>query len=329
MGTGHVMRCLALAQEWIRRGGEVICVTAPGAPALIKRMEAENIRVIGLGAEVGGAADAAMTTSLAQTNEADWVILDGYHFDADYQLAVKEQGLRLLCVDDAGALEHYWADVVLNQNFGANVSQYPRHENYTRFCLGPQYTLLRSEFLEWRYQKRVVPTRGHNVLVTFGGSDPENLTARVVYALKDRQDDALNVTVVIGASNPNYNDVLTLAETARTPMRLETNVQDMSGLMAESDIAVILAGGTLAETLFMGCAVISYAHSEEQARVLRALDAQGVIACLGPDTAFDGAELLRQIVVFADSVELRETLARQGRELIDGGGVERVVQVLG
>lgn len=328
MGTGHVMRCLALAQEWIQRGGEVICVTAPGAPALVKRMEAEQVRVIDLGVEAGGAADAARTTSMAVEHKVDWVVLDGYHFVPDYQKAVKAQGLKLMCLDDGGGARHYWADVVVNQNFGASQELYPNREGYTRLCLGPQYTLLRSEFMAWRTWTRTAPPRGRNVLVTFGGSDPENLTTRVVQALGMRGNDGVNVTVVIGASNRYYNEVLEAAGKASTPMRVETNVGNMSRLMAETEIAVILAGGTLAESLFMQCAVISYAHSEEQARILRMLDAEGVIAYLGRDTGFDEVALLGQIRVMADSIALREKLARQGREKIDGLGRERVVQRL-
>ncbi|NJN67365.1 MAG: hypothetical protein HC884_11960 [Chloroflexaceae bacterium] len=113
IGTGHVMRCLALAQAWQDRGGRVVFAMAETTPALRERLEAENIPVVCFSAVTGSQEDAQRTLSLARQVEAGWVVADGYHFGAAYQQVVKEAGLRLLLVDrNGGAGNHLLQRVV-------------------------------------------------------------------------------------------------------------------------------------------------------------------------------------------------------------------------
>ena len=111
------------------------------------------------------------------------VFLDGYHFNPEYQYAIKQAGHRLLVVDDTAHLDYYYADIILNQNFKAKDLKYPCSSK-TRLLLGDRYVLLRSEFLAWRTWKRQIPDKARTVLVTFGGSDPHNMTLQIMNALK-------------------------------------------------------------------------------------------------------------------------------------------------
>ena len=110
-------------------------------------------------------------------------MVDGYQFNADYQRALKAAGFRVLFLDDYGHATHYSADLVLNQNAYANEKMYAARESYTRLLLGTDYCLLRREFSSWRGWKREIAPIGTKILVTMGGSDPENFTTDVVEAL--------------------------------------------------------------------------------------------------------------------------------------------------
>src|SRR2546423_13791691 len=92
IGSGHVMRCLALAQAWKRGADRVIFVTASDSPFLESRIQSEGMEVVRLNAQAAGTEDAKQTAELAQEANARWVVVDGYQFDAEYQGAIKDAG---------------------------------------------------------------------------------------------------------------------------------------------------------------------------------------------------------------------------------------------
>ncbi len=180
IGTGHVMRCLALAQAWGDAGGRAIFAMAQATPAVEQRLRNEGFEVARVEAQVGSVADAEETASLADAQGASWVVVDGYEFGAEYQANLKGRSMKVLFIDDNGHAAHYSADLVLNQNLHANEELYRSRELSTRLLLGPRFALLRREFTAWRGWRRVVPVVARKVLVTMGGSDPDNFTRKAV-----------------------------------------------------------------------------------------------------------------------------------------------------
>lgn len=198
IGTGHVMRCLALAQAWQDTQGQPIFITANPIPALEERLKSEGMKVVHLAAEPGSLADAQETAALAHQFEANWVVVDGYQFGSEYQQTIKNSGLNLLFIDDYGHAEHYYADVVLNQNISAEEEWYQHREPYTQLLLGTRYTLLRREFWQWQGWQRTVPPVAKKVLVTLGGADPDNVTLKVIQSLQIVEVEELEAVVVVG-----------------------------------------------------------------------------------------------------------------------------------
>ncbi|MGQ9755923.1 MAG: UDP-2,4-diacetamido-2,4,6-trideoxy-beta-L-altropyranose hydrolase, partial [Desulfotomaculales bacterium] len=184
IGTGHLMRCLALAQAWQDHGGKVVFITACNSPFLKQRLRNEGFDVVGLQYVHPDPADLKTTMNVLAVHPGAWLVLDGYHFDFTYQRLVKEAGHQLLVIDDMAHLDRYNADIVLNQNIHAHNLHY-FCEPYTRLLLGTKYVLLRREFWSWRNYKREVPEVAKKVLVTMGGSDPGNVTLKVIRALAE------------------------------------------------------------------------------------------------------------------------------------------------
>ena len=137
IGTGHVMRCLAVSQAWQGRGGKVVFSVVTWLRALETRLRKEGIDVIRPSAEPGSRDDARQTAELARQKGAEWVTVDGYHFTAEYHRILKTTCPFLLFLDDNGHASHYAADIVLNQNIYASEALYKSKEPYTRLMLGP------------------------------------------------------------------------------------------------------------------------------------------------------------------------------------------------
>ena len=108
----------------------------------------------------------------ARAAGAGWIVLDGYHFDGSFQDGLVAGGRRVLALDDYCHAGWYHADLVLNQNAGAEAVLYANRAPTTVLLLGPRFALLREEFREWSGQHRRIPLCARRVVVTLGGSDP-------------------------------------------------------------------------------------------------------------------------------------------------------------
>src|SRR6478735_1361146 len=168
MGTGHVMRCLALAQAWQDQGGQCIFAMAETTAALKQRLRAEKFEVFVIGSPPASEQDVARLLELGVSHRASWVVVDGYQFNVSYQRAIKAAGLKVLVVDDGGHCRDYCADLVLDQGFDSREEQYRNREAYTRLMLGTRYVMLRREFRAWRNWKRATPPIAKRLLITIG-----------------------------------------------------------------------------------------------------------------------------------------------------------------
>jgi len=325
LGTGHVMRCLALAQAWQDAGGRAIFVTAMEAPGLQRRLNLEGLEVLPLAAPPGSADDAIQTRNLAQKREASWIVVDGYHFGANYRRILKGSGLGLLLVDDHGYADHYDADMILNQNIHAHEGLYVNREPYARLLLGTRYVLLRREFLKWRDWKRRVSEAARNVLITLGGADPANVTLQVIQALPQVKREGLEVIAVVGASNPHYRELESFVRESQLPVRLKSNPMDMPELMAWADVAISAGGSTCWEMAFMGLPSIILILADHQRPIAEQLDKRGVAINLGWHETVSSAHIRQAITSLLVAEKSRVEMARRGKELVDGEGCARVL----
>jgi UDP-2,4-diacetamido-2,4,6-trideoxy-beta-L-altropyranose hydrolase len=331
MGTGHVMRCLALGQPWRTAGGQVVFITACDNQDLRKRLAGEGFRLVAIERAWPDPNDWALTAAALAEHPGAWLVLDGYHFDSVYQKRIKDAGHRLLVIDDNAHLPHYHADLVLNQNIAAQGLHYPA-EPTTRLLRGPSYALLRSEFLAWQGWQRKTPDLARKILVTMGGSDPANATLKVLNALGQISGPGLEIIAVIGASNPNYEDLQRYSLPAACPLlpnfRLLRNASSMPELMAWADAAVSAAGTTAWELAFMGLPSLLLVTAQNQARSAAGLAAVGVATSAGWHADTGEAELSEALAGLFGNPQQRASMSLAGRALIDGQGAQRVIRAM-
>ena len=327
IGTGHLMRCLALAQGWKARGRQATFITACESESLRHRLSDEDFQVITLEQSHPNPADWGATSQALAAHPGAWVVLDGYHFDPAYQRQIKETGHRLLVIDDMAHLDHYYADLVLNQNINAERSRYSC-ELYTHLLLGTRYVLLRSEFLAWREWQREVPQVARKVLVTLGGSDPNNQTLKVIQAMQQIAVDGLEAVVVVGASNPHFQELQSVARNSQFTIRLVQNVTDMSELMAWADVAVSAGGSTCWEMAFMGLPNVILVLAENQRGVAEGLGTLGIALNLGWYAEISELELAQTLEMLIANPAYRKAMSEKGRQLVDGAGANSVVSAM-
>jgi spore coat polysaccharide biosynthesis predicted glycosyltransferase SpsG len=286
LGVGHLGRCLALGEAWRDSGGSVTLCSADPPGMWADRFRREGVDVVEPG---------------AMLPPGDWAVADGYGFTEADVGGLRSATDRLLVLADRGFGPGVAADLVLDQNLGADGSGYAERYAGARLLLGERYAMLRREF-------RVAtprPDRGpgvRRVLVSVGGGDGDagrDLTGRI------RADDRLAGI-----------EVVTL-----------TGSDDVTGIMVGVDLAVAAAGTTVWELCCLAVPAVLFAIAANQLALVEGLVATGVaggVPELNPDATVIADELVARI---NDPVRRRQG-ARKGRDLIDGQGAARVVAAM-
>lgn len=325
MGTGHVMRCLTLAQAWCESGGTVSFVSAAVPGGLRDRILEWAGEIVPLDVSPGSQADAEQTSSAATDRDADWVVVDGPQFDASYQETVSSAVSQLMTIDDMGDLEQYHADLVLNQNLHASPEMYTDLSSGTELLLGSDYVLLRNEFLKWRDWSPDVPTEANQLLVTLGGSDPDNATQKVLDAL-DRVTADLEVVVVAGAENDYYKSLRERADTVDQSVQIERNIDNMAEQMARADFAVSSGGTTCWELAFMGVPTLVGMIAQVEEFLVSGLQDEDLFRHFGYFSSVSTREIATEINRLVVDFEYRRRVSSHAQDIIDGYGRERVVE---
>jgi len=329
IGIGHLMRCLALAQAWQDQGGRVVFALASAPRTLEERLDAEGFTRVRIPEPAGEPGDARETAALARSGSAAGIVLDGYHFGPGYRRALGRTDSRLLLVVDGVPADIDGADLVLDQNLGAAKPEGSRENSATRFLLGPRYALLRREFGPWRSRERVIAPSARKLLVTLGGSDPKNVTLRIVRALRSLPDSGeLEARIVVGPANRHRESLEHELAGAPETWQLLAAPDAMSELMAWADLGLSAAGSTCWELAFMGLPFVTIVLADNQRSIANNLARAGVSRDLGWHQHVSEERVVTQVRELIDQPKLRTEMSRRGRETVDGFGAERVAGVL-
>lgn len=352
IGLGHMMRCLPAAQELLRAGSRVTFAVRndeslkileqvlPQFPIAAEQME--RVCLSGMKAKSGEAAcdTAAALAELAAEHSASAVLLDTYAVDPQSMLRLKkalhQSGTSLWYLDDLLAFP-YPADGLINYSFYADRAAYEKlyqesDQNVTcpELLLGPSYVPLREEFRGKREVSEKTEDSLPTVLLLTGGTDPCHVLAALLEVLKD----AFEVTAVIGAMNPDREQLIRQYQGCGT-VRLLTDVRNLSEWMSRSDYAVTAAGVTIYELCAAGTLFLTYTLADNQLPNAHRCDEMGLAAYLGDAReGMDGRDPVAKHALekLKEMTQLPEN-ERQGRrnrmqELIDGEGAARIAQAL-
>lgn len=347
IGTGHVMRCLTLADALREQGAQCTFVCRPHAGHLLDLVvqRGHNARALGQPQiNFSAPADPAHATWLGTTwaedaeqtkralNEqtVDWLVVDHYALDARWEEALRPQAKRIMVIDDLADRPHA-CDLLLDQNLGRSKQDYDGLLVGKVIALvGPQYALLRPEFAALRTQslaRRQSNPQLSRLLVTMGGIDKANVTGQVLAALGScRLPENLCVTVVMGPHAPWLAEVQ--AQAAQMPRYTEVlvGVTNMAQLMAESDLAIGAAGGTALERCSLGLPSLILVLAKNQSFGAAALhEARAVVAMGTPQQVSEFFERRRPM---SKRNERLKKLSQAASAITDGGGCQRVINHL-
>lgn len=334
MGTGHIMRCIALGQAWKKQGGDVTFISHSPSKAITNRLDAEGFDLIRIKRICPDTQDIEATLNilcnpdLYTKNQAayggQWVVLDGYHFTPDYQKAITDKGFNLLVIDDYNHLDQYHATILLNQNIASDQYHYACPDDTTKL-LGTEYIMLRSEFLTAKpIQKSAC---AQNILITMGGSDPNNITLKVIAAIKEITHPDLKFKIIVGPENPNTGYLKTTFSSQDSTIELIENA-DMPQMMAWADLALTAGGSTCWELCYMAVPFIIITVAQNQIKLSCALEQAGAAVCMGKDACVTPQNIKDRLLMMIRDPEKLEKMKQLGTRLVDGKGSSRIIRAM-
>lgn len=327
IGSGHLMRSFALAQSWKASGGKVIFITNCESAGLLERLQDEDFEVVEIENSYPNNSDLETILAVSKNYPKAWCVVDGYHFDAEFQGAIRQNGNRVLVVDDTAHLDFYDADAILNQNINADEIKY-NSPTETRFLLGTRFALLRSEFLEWQNWKREIPKTAGKILVTLGGGDFFNQTLKTIRAIECLKIENLQVKAIVGAANPHLAELQNAVEISPVDIELIYSADYMAELMAWADFCISAAGSTCWETAFLCLPSVLIVTAENQNGIAGGLNKTNFAVNLGWFEQVSEEFLAQEINKILLDKNRRWKMSKIGREIVDGYGAARIVEYL-
>lgn len=293
IGTGHVMRCLVLAEKLLESGMKVefICRNLEGN--LIDLIRSKNISINCL-MEVGQNSDGNEEISwswaedanlikrlIGDIKEIDWLIVDHYSFDIRWEQMLRPYTKKLMVIDDLANRKHD-CDLLLDQNYYENLDRryvdlVPSH---CKTFLGPSFALLRPEFTEVRNSMRSRDGSIKRILVFFGGTDPSNETLKTLKALEMLDSLGINVDVVVGNANPHKEQIRNIAMRI-TKCTFHCQVSNIAQLMLAADLAIGGGGTTTWERCIAGLPTVMIVVAANQKEIADSMSLSSAAINLG------------------------------------------------
>lgn len=346
IGTGHVMRCLTLADALRKQGAQSTFLCRPHTGHLLDLIRQRGHTATALAPADDGltapthpthapwlgthwAKDAEQTRQALGGRLADWLVVDHYALDRPWEHALRPHARRILVIDDLADRAHD-CDLLLDQNLGRQARDYAGLLNAkTQTLIGPAYALLRPEFAQWRersLQRRAQPQR-NNLLISMGGVDQQNATGMVLDAIQSSAlPFNLRITVVMGPTAPWLAQVQAQAAQMPFSTRVLADVSHMAQLMAESDLCVGAAGSSAWERCAMGLPTIVWILAANQQKGADALQAQGA-AVIAADSKQLMLHLTALLVADHACANLRQ-MSHQASMLSASDGTAQLVPLL-
>lgn len=347
MGSGHVMRCLTLADVLRAAGVDCHFISREHPGHLFAQIiqRGHGISMLPAGSDscdeevsgpvharwlgVGWADDAKQTCEALVDLGADWLVVDHYAIDARWERIVSGVCRNMMVIDDLADRAHE-CDLLLDQNLGQTAQAYEALVPARCTVLaGAQFALLRPEFAELRAESlfRRAQAQGalRDILVTMGGVDAANASSYVLRALAGVVSPEMRITVVMGATAPWLAEVRQLVDGLPCTAEVLVNTTEMAKLMKESDLAIGAAGSTSWERCCMGLPTLMVVVADNQRVAGRRIEETGAAVSF---SLGDERYLQELVVRLKESPAVLQAMSRSAAGITSGQGCSLVVEKL-
>lgn len=350
IGTGHVMRCLTLADELARQGANCYFICREHKGNLIKLIAEKGYDTYKLKIEsksshyekkdnepvlfhskwLGSSQeeDAIQSEVFIRTLQPEWLVIDHYALNSYWEQKLRPHCNNILVIDDLADRKHD-CEILIDQTFDRDKQNYKNLvPNHCEILCGTTYALLRPEFSKWRHyslERRKNCSLQH-VLINLGGVDKDNITSLILQSLKRVPlPKSCKITVVMGTTSPWLTNVITKANQLPWSTEVKTGVSNMAELMANSDLAIGAAGSTSWERCCLGLPTIMLVIAENQLLVAKNLEDSGAVKVILNDYSL--TQILNEYLCqFIQNPKKLKAMSQSSADILDGYGTYKVIE---
>lgn len=341
IGSGHIMRCLTLADHLVENGANVKFISREHPGHMCDYIEMQGYEVHRLQKEVSFTSDTTLDHShwLGSTIEkdaqetieyinninVDWLIIDHYAIDSRWEVLVRKYAGKIMVIDDLADRDHE-ADILLDQNYYSNM-----HKRYInklpyecKTFLGPEYALLRPEF---KISRKKYSEKSKEFLtrffIFFGGSDPTNETEKALKAIKHLNLSNLYIDIVVGQSNPNKETIKGMCSDIKN-VHFHCQINNMAELMINADLALAAGGSTTWERYCVGLPAITIAVAKNQIQLAEDVIPLGIDFYLGESKDVTIEMIVDQINILLNSAPNIFAAGEKAKKIVNGEGAFKI-----
>ena len=332
VGFGHLSRCINLAEVLRSRGNEVLFICrddeAKSFRALEDRLFATVLLpMLPVGETVNQQEDAQQTIQALQGERPDWLVVDTYTLDKDWERLMRPHVAKIAVIEDLSGREHD-CDLLIDQNYSErSAASFEKFVPKTcELLLGPRFALIGDQFRKLRELKSKPAHELKRIFVFCGGSDPQNLTQQVIDEISCSELSNIAVDVVVGAQNKTFD--------REAALKLNANIEihnaggEFARIMSIADLAIGAGGTTSWERMCLGIPSIVASIAENQNSACEKLGRDGLINYLGTQPSLKPGAIRDAVVEAKTNVASLFDQIEKDQVLVDGRGCERVAEVL-
>ncbi len=342
IATGHIRRCMTIAEELTGRGADVKFILSDEESLSVFKILLEEEK-LSFSSHVLGTVfsdpmgELPVLSGLFEEEVPDFLLVDSLFVTSDYIRALTEcakgysEDVKIGYIDDFNKMDCP-LDLIINYDLMA------ASENcQAKVALfGGKYAPLRKEFRDSEY---CVKEKASKVFLSSGGTDPFHIILNIlgeIYEADSPYRGILDFTgisceVIIGAlfDEEYKNEIYSLAQ-KHDSINVYEGVENMAEIMQKCDFAVSAGGNTLYELCAVGVPTVVYSIADSQLEFAKGFDKAGAAKYAGD--ARKDHRLVKKIITWGtaaiDNQGFRGRMSQREREAVDGKGAERIADAI-
>lgn len=309
IGMGHIYRCITLAQELREKlNSNISFVTNENYCGGLKKLRSTEFDVKTINGDNG-------IESLVSL-EPDIIFVDILNTDDEYIKPLRGISAAVINLEDlGGGADH--ADYVIN-------ALYERQKEHQNQLFGADYVVIEEKYYQ---QQPEIISDIENVLLTFGGSDPSNLSTNVAKEVSTKELP-YRFRLVIGPDFMHEKKFASITRELASNIEVLRDIVNMEEMMKWADVAICSGGRTAYELAATGTPSIVIAHNDREMDRMRDLDGIGAIDFVGHAQEINYETILEKLIALDNDYQRRIEMSKNAQEFVDGNGVQRILDLV-